>query len=57
MICVVDAGLENNPGHAHLGFSRTITAAHKNVRKAAKADMIKVFMEAGVLPLEECLAA
>ncbi|HRO12001.1 hypothetical protein, partial [Amaricoccus sp.] len=56
-ICVVDAGNQTYPGHAHLAFSHALVAASKNAQQAAKGDMIKAFRLAGELPLEECFAA
>jgi len=56
-ICVVDAGYEHYPGHAHLAFSQALVAASKNAQQAAKGDLIKAFRLAGELSLEECFAA
>ena len=56
-ICVVDDGYETYPGHATIGFSQTVAAAPKNVQTAAKAEMIDMFKEAGVIRLEDCIAA
>jgi hypothetical protein len=55
-ICVVDAGYETCPGHAHLAFSHALVAAGKNAQQAAKGDMIQAFRLAGELPIEECFA-
>lgn len=56
-ICVLDAGYEYYTGNAHLGYSAALIGASKNARKAAKADMIKVFTVAGVLKLEDCFVS
>jgi hypothetical protein len=55
-ICVIDDGLPNNPGHAHLGFSAAVAAAGPSIKTAAKGNLVKAFTANGVLSLEQCVA-
>ena len=45
VFCVVDDGFEDNPGHAHIGFSEITKMGNGNEKTAYRANLILAFGE------------